>query len=187
LTDGILFQPAAAFTLGSFEFYANTGGAGATSIGTYDIDLYDLGPSYTLPGSNPLYTYTGSEVDLFDAGLNFTTTSTGQFNVLTFSGDDQVALNAGDTYLLSIVATTGEFMDIERGSSTTGAGNPNFATQALGLATADPASGVALDLVPAGHRDVVGAFYPVSAPEPTSLALLGLGGLAGAFLRRRKV
>lgn len=185
VTDGIFFQPSTGFTLGSFEYYSANGGAGFSSIGTYNLALYNLGSSYTLPGTSPLYTFTGSEVDLLSAGLNFTTTANNQFNVLTFSGADQVSLSGGNTYLLTLTTASGDNTDIERGNNSTGSGNPNFATQALGVATAAPGSGTAVNNVPAGHRDAVGAFYAV-APEPSSLAIAGAGILMLGAIRRLK-
>jgi len=188
LTTSVVFQPTSTFTLGSFEFYAGNGGTGANSIGSYSLYLYDLGPSFTFPsGSGAIYTFTGSEADLFSSGLSFTTTADNQFDVLSFSGADQISLTAGDTYILAITATSGQNMDIERGSSTTGSGNANFATQWLGLSSAAPGSGVAVNQVGAGHRDAVGAFYAAAVPEPSVFAFAGFGiAVLGAVRRFKK-
>jgi hypothetical protein len=178
VTDGVIFKPGSAFTLGAFEFYAANGGTGSSSIGTYSLGLYDLGASFTLPGASPLYTFTGSELDLFSGGLSFTTTANVQFEVLNFSGVDQVSLNAGDTYLMTISKTSGDNLIFARGGTT--------ANQALGVATTAPANGVALNNVPAGQRTPVAAFYAASVPEPSTFALTGLGAAALLAFRRRR-
>jgi hypothetical protein len=179
VSDGIFFKPSSSFTLGAFEFYASSAG----SIGTYNLSLYDLGSSFTLPATSPLYTFTGSEADLFSGGLNFTTTAANQFEILTFSGADQTSINAGDSYLMLFTVASGSNLIMERG--------PITANQALGVNTVVVgANGTVLNNVPAGaNRTPVAAFFPVaSAPEPTTLALAGLGGLASlvAFRRRNK-
>ena len=179
VTDGIFFKPSTAFTLGAFEFWAANGGSGASSIGNYNLSLYDLGASFSLPAGNPLYTLTGSEVDLFSAGLNVTTTANLQFDVLNFSGADQVALNAGDSYLMLISKASGDNLVMERG--------PGTANQALGLATVVPGAGVAINNVPVGaNRTPIASFYAAPVPEPTSMALLGLGALIGTSVIRRR-
>ncbi|HEU5395984.1 MAG TPA: PEP-CTERM sorting domain-containing protein [Verrucomicrobiae bacterium] len=179
VTDGIIFRPSTGFTLGSFEFYGANGGPGANSIGTYNLSLYDLGSSFTLPATSPLYTFTGSEVDLFSSGLNFTTTANTQFDVLNFSGADQVSLTAGDSYLMVFTTVSGGNLVIARGGPT--------ANQVLGLATTAPSSGVALNNVPAGaNRTPVAAFYAAPVPEPSSLALVGAGAVLLAIRRFRK-
>lgn len=186
-TDGIIFNPTTSFTLGAIELNVKSGGAGADSIGTYNLFFYDLGTtpfsggtSSTIPigGSASVYTFNGSEANLFDAGLNFTTTAAdvGQFDVLTFSGDDEVALNAGDYYVMVFTEAAGttETLDLERGSSTSA--NPNFLTQAMTTSSSvySP-SDITLDNINSGQRDALGAIYAASpVPEPSAPALAGL-------------
>lgn len=181
VSDGIFFKPGTSFTLGAFEFYSASIGASA-GIGTYNLSLYDLGASFTLPASSPLYTFTGSEVNLFSGGLSFTTTTSDQFDVLNFSGADQVSLTAGNSYLLLMTVASGNNMVLARG--------PITANQALGLnSVVVGANGTVLNNVPAGaNRTPIAAFYAAPVPEPSTLALFGMGALAGLWcIRRRKV
>lgn len=179
VSGGIFFKPSTGFTLGAFEFYGANGGAGASSIGTYNLGLYDLGSGFTLPAASPLYTFTGSELNLFSGGLNFTTTINNTNNVLTFSGADQVSLTGGDSYLMLFTKSSGDNLVFARGAIT-----PN---QALGVNTVVVgANGTVLNNVPAGaNRTPVAAFY-AAVPEPSAVALLGVGSLIGLFVLRRK-
>jgi hypothetical protein len=175
VSDGIIFKPTTSFILGAFEFYSAGIGNGS-GIGTYNLSLFNLGSGYTIPGASPIYTFSGSEVNLFTPGLNFTTATTDQFNVLTFSGADQVSLNTGDSYLLLMTTSSGNNMVLARGGTT--------ANQALGVNNVVVgANGTVLNNVPAGQRTPIAAFYAV--PEPTAATLFGIGA-ALLFVLRRK-
>ncbi len=123
---------------------------------------------------------------MLSAGLQVTLTTPnnpGQFNLLTFSGADNVSLLANNDYALVFTTVSGGNMTFDRG-----AGSSSYANLSLEdlteSTTAEGVSGDILDNVPAGQRQPIAAIY--AAPEPASLALLGLGGLAGSFMIRRR-
>ncbi len=177
VSSGIFFKAGSSFTLGAIEIdeSAVTGGNGI-----FNLALYDLGSSFVLPAGNPLYTFTGSEVNLFSAGLNVTLANASQFDVLTFSGADNVSMNSGDTYFFDLVAADGlSSLSWHRGPIT-----PN---QAIGISTTvvGGAGTFLNNSAAAANRTPIAAFFAV--PEPASMALIGLGALIGTFaIRRRK-
>jgi hypothetical protein len=153
-----------------------TGGAG-----TFNLFLYDLGSSYVLPAGNPVYTFSGSEPALFSTGLNVTLANVRQFDVFTLSGADNVSMNSGDSYLFDLVAADGiSNLGWDRGPITA---NQDIAVNTVVVGGA----GTVLNNGGTGaNRTPVAAFYAVTVPEPTSMALLGLGALAGTFVIRRR-
>ncbi len=184
-SDGLVFDSTTSFTLGAVDFYGYVTGGGT---GTYSLALYNLGTPFAIPGGGgaAVYTFSGSEPQLLSAGLQVTLTTPnnpGQFNLLTFGGADNVSISANTDYALVFSTVTGGNLVFDRGAGSSS--YPNLALEDLTLnTTAEGASGDILDNTPAGQRQPVAAIY--AAPEPATLAILGLGGLAGAFMVRRR-
>jgi len=178
VSSGIIFKAGSSFTLGAIEIdqASMTGGAGV-----FNLFMYDLGSSYALPAGNPVYTFTGSESSLITAGLNVTLPNTAQFDVFTFSGADNVSLNAGDSYLFDLVAADGiSSLGWRRGPITA---NQDIAVNSVVVG----AAGTGLNNGgTAANRTPVAAFFAAPVPEPSSFALIG-GGIAllGAIRRRK--
>ncbi|HEY1661780.1 MAG TPA: PEP-CTERM sorting domain-containing protein [Verrucomicrobiae bacterium] len=187
-SDGLIFDSTTSFTLGAVDFYGYVTGGGT---GTYSLALYNLGAPFTIPGggSAAVYTFTGSEPQLLTGGLQVTLTTPnnpGQFNLLTFGGADNVSIAANTDYALVFTTVSGGNLTFDRGAGSSS--YPNLAFEDLTEnSTVEGANGDILDNVPAGQRQPIAAIYAVApAPEPATLAVLGLGGLASAFMVRRR-
>jgi len=174
VSSGIIFKAGSSFTLGAVEIDE----AFLTGAGNFNVVMYDLGSSYALPGTSPVYTFTGSESDLLSAGDNVTLTSARQFDVFTFSGADNVSMNSGDSYWFGLVATDGTSLTWERGPITANqdiAVNSSVAVGGAGSVLNNGGTGA--------NRTPIAAFFAV--PEPVSMAFCGLGLAAVVLLRRR--
>ena len=175
VSSGIIFKAGSSFTLGAVEIDE----AFLTGAGNFNVVMYDLGSSYALPGTSPVYTFTGSESDLLSAGDNvhLTSGSSAQFDVLTLSGES-VSINSGDSYWFGLVATDGSVLTWERGPITANqdiAVNSSVAVGGAGSVLNNGGTGA--------NRTPIAAFFAV--PEPVSMAFCGLGLAAVVLLRRR--
>jgi hypothetical protein len=157
------------------------GGGGAS---TYQPFLFDLGTGYTFNANgstfNPsLYT------DLFSA-VTATPPAFGSGNFLEFdlTGSDAVTLNVGDTYAFGLLNTSGtpDFAFLRSSGTQPDPNGAPFQILTGGLTgTSATVPGYG-----GGPRNLFVGIYTVTVPEPTSMALLGLGSLVGLMVLRRK-
>src|ERR1035437_794586 len=172
------------FELGSSGTLQNIQLVLAGGVQSFYVEIYDLGayPGSGYPATSSSYT-PGSLTSLLPAGATFTYTAgaSGAQNVaqLTFSGADAISLNAGELYAIQIDPTAAQAAYWVRDGVQTVTG------QAYRMNQFTSGNMGALN---GAIRDFGLAVTVTPVPEPTSMALLGLGALVGTFvIRRRKV
>jgi hypothetical protein len=168
-----------AATLGAISII--TTGNGGT--GTYQAFLFNLGPTlFNTPSStfNPSTQANLLATQTIQPGGHGSST----FLEFDFSGADAVTLVSGDSYAFGLV-NNGGTSDLNYLRSGGGSGDPNgdgFTLASLGATTdnASPYSGSV-------RTSFIGVYTLSSSPEPTTMALMGLGLAVGVMIRRRKV
>jgi hypothetical protein len=172
------FTPGSSFVLASFNLVMQI-----TLATNFSIHLYDLGPAGTVSVNSSAATYTPG-ADLF-SGLSFSPATTtgsvqGQF---ALSGADQVALLANEEYALEIWSPAGAQNGFlwYRGSIADPGGQMfsggDDTTARNTLAGNGQAGGA--------PRTAGLALYSTVVPEPSAIALCGLGLLALIPRKRR--
>jgi hypothetical protein len=171
------FSLATAGTLSSIQI-GMSGGPGTT----FGMALFDLGIAPPTPSGGASFTV---GTDLLSSGSAITSFSLGAFTGsqvanFAFTGADAVTLSANEYYMFALftgTASTGvSTVQWTRGGATAFTGGQLF--RANSGSTGFGALNNAI-------RDGDFALTVTPTPEPTSLALLGMGALAGVLLRRR--
>jgi hypothetical protein len=155
------------------------------SANTFDVELIDLGayPVSGYPATSASYNPT-SLGSILSAGAKFTYAGTAGNNAnvvqLTFSGADAVNLNAGELYAFQIDPTTAPATQTVWFRANLGGLGQEYRMNQF-----TSGSGV-MGALNGATRDASFALTIAPAPEPTTLALAGLGGLASLVALRRK-
>ena len=113
--------------------------------------------------------------EIFTVGAGGLSTAGSDF--LTFEFTDDILVDA-DTDLIVLVSTNGNFNQVEGNDNAVGNPIINSRIQFRGDTTSTP-------VINTSSRDFRFSVTGTAVPEPSSVALLGLGGLA-LILRRRK-
>ncbi len=190
------FTPTSTFQLGALTIYAAGGPVNGVSLHLFQVTFLPGGlPGgwATTGGFNVLQNCNTN--DLFNPGntgtgltFNYAGVPTQNYLEFSLSGTEQVILQAGVSYAFEFWApssTVANSMFWRRGGDFYANGNI-YGANAAGAGYANAQLGVSMNNVAGGVRDGALALYAV-VPEPSSLALLGVGGLMVVNHLRRRV
>jgi hypothetical protein len=168
------FAPTADFTLGALALTVGNGTAGGA--GDITFELYDVGSddgAWATPATIDFTATTSTK--LWSQTIAYGGGAAEKVLALNFYGSGLIDLYAGESYALVITETVANQMAWYR----SGASAYNGGQMYRGTSTPDTVAQVASW----GSRQAGLAAYEI--PEPATMALLGLGGLA--LLRRKKI
>lgn len=143
----------------------------AGSATTYNLELFDMGPSYTQSASS--FAISGLTSIYSTTGITFS--GVAGVTKIDFTGLDSVSLAAGN-YGLALTKQSGSDLGWARGGADTFAGDMLYRSDATSYG---PINGSG-----APYRHAALAVTVIPVPEPTTLAL-AVTGLASLFMVRR--
>lgn len=161
--------------------------SGGKAGGTGTLNIY---PAPVGGEDTDGFVNTSFSTDLLNGGAGLAFTFNGspgaQYLTLDLTGTDEITLAANQKYAIEIDVTSGSFSWMRSASGQYPDGNLYQGATELNFNGTAPANG-------RGERDQVGGtpqrdggFALYAVPEPSSLAVAGLGGLAALGRRRRR-
>lgn len=178
------FTPSSSFTLGSFNILL---AVNSISEQSYDINLLDLGAAGSISVSSSSATYGPfAERNVLNGPVTFSATTRGEVQgTFTLPLADQVTLSAGEEYALEILTSSGSgqngltwyrSLTADPGGQMFSSGNAEIRNTLAGNGQAGGAP----------RTGSLALYAVVPVPEPTTLALAGLGSLVSLLMFRRK-
>jgi hypothetical protein len=158
---------------------------GMAGTGSYGMALYDLGVGPQTPSGGSSFTLGTDLLSSGSAVTSFTTTlfTGSQVANFVFSGADAVSLSANEYYMFVLTTATANTSASAVQWTRGGSAGATFTGGQFFRASSGT---TVLGAINGGIRQGDFALTVTPAPEPTTLALAGLGGLASLVALRRK-